>query len=191
MESRFAAPGDLAAPLPIAGGPTFSFRLRVRRAVWNLAWALFAAWTPPGWMPARRLLLRAFGARIHPTAMVRGGARIWWPGHLRMEARSSLGPDVICYNVAPITLGEGAIVSQRAHLCAAGHDVDDPDFPLVPKPVSIGPGAWIAAEAYVGPGVTIGAGAVLAARGVAVRALEPWAVHGGNPAKLIRKRRPG
>lgn len=189
MDSRFAQTNDIAAPLPIAGGPTFAFRHRVKRALWRLVWATLAAWTPPSWMPVRRLALTAFGARIHPAAMVRGGARIWWPGHLRMGAHASIGPDVICYNVAPITLGDRAIVSQRAHLCAAGHDVDDPDFPLRPKPIVIGEDAWIAAEAYVGPGVSVGAGAVLGARGVAVAALDPWTIYGGNPARAIRKRR--
>jgi putative colanic acid biosynthesis acetyltransferase WcaF len=59
---------------------------------------------------------------------------------------------------------------------------------LILKPIVIGANAWIAADAFVGPGVTIGDGAVLAARGVAVRDIEPWTVHGGNPAKLIRVR---
>lgn len=189
MDSRFAQPKNLAAPLPINGGPTFALRHRVKRAMWRLTWAALAAWTPPSWMPLRRLLLEAFGANIHQTAMVRAGARIWWPGHLCMGAHASIGPDVICYNVAPITMGDHAIISQRAHLCAAGHDVDDPDFQLQPKPITIGESAWIAAEAYVGPGVSVGAGAVLGARGVAVKDLDPWTIYGGNPAKAIRKRR--
>ncbi len=188
MDSRFAQAKDIEAPLPINGGPTFAFSHRLKRVIWRVTWAILAAWTPPPWMPFRRLVLTAFGARIHPTAMVRGGARIWWPGHLSMGAHASIGPDVICYNVAPVSLGDGAIVSQRAHLCAAGHDVDDPDFPLRPNPITIGEGAWIAAEAYVGPGVSVGAGAVLGARGVAVTKLDPWTIYGGNPAQAIRKR---
>lgn len=189
MQSRFARPGTLAAPLPIAGGPTFSRRDRARRMLWIAAWTLFAAWTPSPWMAWRRRVLGMFGARIHPTAMVRGRVRIWWPGHLQMDAGASLGPGVICYNVAPITVGEGAIVSQRAHLCAAGHDIDDPDFPLVPRPIVIGPRAWIAAEAFVGPGVRVGEGAVLGARAVATRPLEAWTVYVGNPCGAVRTRR--
>ena len=162
MESRFAKSGKIEAPLPIAGGPTFSRQDRARRVIWRISWALFAAWTPPAWMPVRRWLLRRFGGEIHHTAMVRGGARIWWPGHLRMEANASLGPETICYNVARITIREGAIVSQRAHLCSASHDIDDPDLPLVSRPITIGPLAWIAAEAFVGPGVTVGEGSVRA-----------------------------
>lgn len=189
MDSRFTQGDRTNAPLPIQGGPTFALRHRIKRAIWRLCWVLLAAWTPPSWMALRRLVLRVFGAQIHPLAMVRGSARIWWPEHLSMGAYASIGPEVICYNVAPITLGDRAIVSQRAHLCAAGHAVDHPDFPLRAKPITIGDGAWVAAEAYVGPGVDVGAGAVLGARGVAVKNLTPWTIYGGNPAQAIRPRR--
>jgi putative colanic acid biosynthesis acetyltransferase WcaF len=52
----------------------------------------------------------------------------------------------------------------------------------------IEPQAWVAAEAFVGPGVTVGEGAVLGARGVAFKALEPWTVYAGNPAQPLKKR---
>jgi putative colanic acid biosynthesis acetyltransferase WcaF len=48
----------------------------------------------------------------------------------------------------------------------------------------------VAAEAFVGPGVTLGDGAVLGARGVAFADLEPWTVYIGNPMREVRKRRP-
>lgn len=38
------------------------------------------------------------------------------------------------------------------------------------------------------PGVTIGDGAVIGARALVTRDVEPYAVVGGNPAKTIRKR---
>jgi putative colanic acid biosynthesis acetyltransferase WcaF len=163
---------------------------RLRRALWNTAWRLLASWTPVpchGW---RRLLLRAFGARMAGRTKVYPSARIWDPRHLVMEADACLGPDVDCYNLATVTVGVGATVSQRSTLCAGTHDIDDPTFPLVTGPISVGANAWIAAEAFVGPGVTIGEGAVLGARGVATKALEPWTVYAGNPVRPLRKRRP-
>lgn len=47
---------------------------------------------------------------------------------------------------------------------------------------------WIGAEALIMPGVKIGNGAVIAARTVVTKSVEPYAIVGGNPAKLIRKR---
>ena len=48
--------------------------------------------------------------------------------------------------------------------------------------------AWVAAEAFVGPGVTIGEGAVVGARAAVFKNVTPWTVVGGNPAKYIKDR---
>ena len=105
-----------------------------------------------------------------------------------MEAFACLGPGVTCYCMAPISLGAYVVVSQGAHLCAGTHAIDDPNFQLVVRPIEVGARAWIAAEAFVGPGVRIGEGAVLGARAVAMKDLEPWAVYSGNPAARVRTR---
>ena len=101
-----------------------------------------------------------------------------------------LGRGVNCYNQGSIAIGAGTVVSWNATLCSSTHDFAKPHFPLVVRPIRIGSEAWIAAEAFVGPGVTVGDGAVLGARGVATRDLEPWSVNSGNPACKIRERAP-
>jgi len=52
----------------------------------------------------------------------------------------------------------------------------------------LGTRSWVAADAFVGPGVTLGEGAVLGARAVAFGDLEPWSVYIGNPMREVRKR---
>ncbi|MDR6433012.1 putative colanic acid biosynthesis acetyltransferase [Brucella pseudogrignonensis] len=188
-DPRIAISGRKESSRPMEGGATFTLSHRIQRLCWQMTWLLLAAWTPSFLWRWRGTVLRAFGASIHKTAIVRASARIWWPANLVMDAHSSLGPGALCYNVAPVTLAPYAIVSQRAHLCTAGHNIDHHDFPLIAAPILIGPHAWIAAEAFVGPGVTIGEGAVLGARGVSFRDMEPWMVYAGNPAKQIRARR--
>jgi putative colanic acid biosynthesis acetyltransferase WcaF len=174
---------------PSEGGPSFTFRNRVTRALWNAVWFLFASWTPPQMARWRRFLLNLFGARISPTANIYSSACIWLPSNLEMSDFACLGPRVNCYTMDLITLGPYATVSQGAHLCAGTHDIDDPLFQLKTGPISIGAGAWIAAEAFVGPGVSIGQRAVLGARAVTFRDLEPNTVYVGNPARSIRKRK--
>jgi putative colanic acid biosynthesis acetyltransferase WcaF len=172
----------------VRSGRSFSFRYRVRRALWNTVWLLLAAWTPPmahGW---RRLLLRLFGAQLSNNCVVYGSARVWDPDNLIMGEFSCLGPRVICYSMARITLRDYAIVSQGAHLCAGTHDIDDPNFQLKAEPIIIGKKAWVAADAFVGPGVVIGEGAVLGARAVAFEDLDPWGVYTGNRAVKVRVR---
>ncbi len=171
------------------GGSSFSRRNRLVRLAWILCWAALASWTPRqlhGW---RRFLLRTFGATMGPGSDVRGSARVWLPSNLVMGARAVVGPDVNCYTQAQIRIGDDALVSQGAHLCAGTHDVDDPAFQLVARPILIGAGAWIAAEAFVGPGAVIGDGAVLGARGVAFGRLNANMIYRGNPATPVRARR--
>jgi putative colanic acid biosynthesis acetyltransferase WcaF len=173
---------------PLEGGPSFSLKHRIFRAIWAVAWKLLAAWTPPPLHKWRIFLLKLFGADVHPTARVYGQTRIWYPPNLVMRAHAVLGPGVNCYCQARITIGEKAIVSQGAHLCSGTHDIADRNFQLVTRPIVIGDGAWVAAEAFVGPGVTIHEGAVIGARAVLFKDAQPLGVYTGNPAVLIKTR---
>ena len=168
--------------------PTFGLGNRVYRLGWAICWLLLARWTPPIAHRWRINLANAFGAKVHATASLYSSVSIWYPRNLHMAEKSTLGPGVTCYCVAEVHLAPYAIVSQGAHLCTATHDLTNPAFQLIAKPIRIGAHAWVAAEAFVGPGVSVGEGAVLGARGVAFSDLEPWSVHAGNPARLIRPR---
>lgn len=170
------------------GGASYSLADRLRRVIWKLVWTLFARWTPPPLHPWRCFLLRLFGARIGRNVRVYGSAVIWYPSNLTMEDHSWLGPNVNCYNQGDIFVGKRAVVSQGAHICASSHDIRDWYNQLILRPVRIEAMAWLAADAFVGPGVTVGEGAVLGARGVAVRDLEAWTVYGGNPAVAFATR---
>lgn len=162
---------------------------RIKRMLWAVCWAVLARPFPRStMMPWKRLLLRLFGARVASTANVYATAKVFMPWHLTMCEGSCLGPGVRCYNAAPIALGAGATVSQRAFLCTASHNISSPAHEQTERPISIGAGAWVAAEAFVGPGVTVGEGAVVAARAVVTKSVEPWTVVAGNPARFIKKR---
>lgn len=182
-------PLDYAVSNATSGGPSFSLANRARRVLWNLSWILLASWTPAPLHRWRVLLLNIAGARVHRTAHVYGSARVWYPPYLRLDAHSCLGPQVKCYNMAPIELGVRAVVSQGAYLCAGTHDIDDPTHQLIAKEISIGEGAWVAAEAFIGPGVRIDSGAVIGARAVLFKDAVSLGVYAGNPAQLVRRRR--
>ena len=146
-------------------------------------------WTPSWLFSWRRLVLQLFGAQLEHGARVYPSARIWAPWNLRMAAGSCLGPEVYCYCVAPVTIGQDVTVSFRTFLCAASHDIDSADRRLVSGPVVIERGAYVFADAFIGMNVTIGEGAVVGARAVVVHDVRPYMVVAGNPAREIRERR--
>jgi putative colanic acid biosynthesis acetyltransferase WcaF len=95
----------------------------------------------------------------------------------------------ILYSQGKITLGRRAVVSQGAHLCAGTHDYEQEGFPLFTKPITVGDHVWIAAEAFVHPGIDIGEGAVIGARSVIVKNLPAWMVCAGHPCVVLRERK--
>lgn len=170
------------------GGASFSIGNRIERVIWQTAWLLLARWTPPPLHAWRGFLLRLFGARIGKGARVHASVSVWLPRNLALGERALIGRRVNCYNQGHVAIGADAVVSQGAHVCASTHDVADPNFQLLLRPITIGKDAWIAADAFVGPGVTVGEGAVLGARGVAIRDLDAWTIYRGNPAEPVRRR---
>ena len=164
---------------------------KVVRVLWSIAYAFLFRLTPARIYPFqlwRNMLLRMFGAKTWYQAQFFPTARIWAPWNIRTGRSVAIDDHVDLYNVAPITMGHMVSVSRRAFLCTASHDISDVARPLKTAPIKIGNGVWIGAEAYVGPGVTIGDGSVIAARAVVVKDVPAWTVVGGNPAKAIKER---
>ena len=173
---------------PLEGGASFTLGNRLFRLVWMAVWLVFARFTPPplhGW---RRLVLRLFGARIGHGGRVHASVSIWHPGNLELGDHVLIGPGVRLYNQGRITVGPHTVISQRAHICASTHDVGDPHFQLQLRPIVIGAQCWVAAEAFVGPGVTMHDRAVLAARGALFGDAEADGIYAGNPAAFLKKR---
>lgn len=170
-------------------GPSFGLGNRVGRVMWIAVWLCFCRWTPPPLHHWRALVLRVFGARVGAGVHVYPSARIWAPWNLEIGDASAIGRAATIYSQGQITLGHRVVISQGAHLCAGTHDFDTPGFPLLTKPIIVRDDAWIAAEAFVHPGVTVGEGCVVGARSVVVGDLPDWTVCSGFPAKALRTRR--
>lgn len=186
--SSLHEPLDAGKTRPLEGGPSFSLANRLARVAWGIGWLILARWTPPplhGW---RRLVLRAFGAHVGDGARVHASAIIWLPANLELGRHVLIGPGVRLYNQGRIVIGDHTVVSQRAHICASTHEVDDPLFQLVLRPVTLGERCWVAAEAFVGPGVTMADRSVLGARGALFRDTEADGIYQGNPAVKVKQR---
>ncbi len=160
------------------------------RLVWQFVQATFFRLSPRPFHVWRAYLLRLFGADIPRASavVVFPTARITFPWKLRLEPHAMIGPRVVLYNLAPITLQYGANLSQGCHLCAGTHDFLRWDMPLVALPIVIGPNVWLGADVFVGPGVTIGELAVVGARAVVVSDLPARKICVGQPCRAIKDR---
>jgi putative colanic acid biosynthesis acetyltransferase WcaF len=137
----------------------------------------------------RRMLLKLFGARIGRGVVIKSGTLVKFPWRLMIGDHSWIGEGVWIDNLAEVTIGADCCLSQGAYICTGSHDWSRPSFDLMAKPVKICDGAWIAAQAVVGPGVTVGEGAVLGLGSTATKDLQAWCVYLGVPAGLVSERR--
>src|SRR5688572_5753862 len=138
----------------------YSHREMALRILWGIGMCLFRC-SPRGCFGWRRFVLRCFGARVGAHVNIYPSARIYFPWNLTVGDWSAIGEQAFIYNLGPVTLGQKVTVSHRAHLCAGTHDYTRPDLPLLKPPITIGNEAWICADAFIGPGVRVGEGAVV------------------------------
>lgn len=159
----------------------------IGRLLWRAASVLFALSPRPFWS-FRRGLLRLFGAQIGREVHIYPSVLISIPWNLRIEDQAAVGAHAILYALGPIEIGKSAVISQYAYLCAGSHDYRRADMPLLKPPIVIGDGVWVCTDAFIGPGVSVGARAIVAARAVVVADVPPDMIVGGNPARTIKPR---
>jgi len=169
---------------------SFSPANRLARLLWQLVYLLLYRLSPRPFHAWRSMLLRLFGAKLGPGCHFYPGGNIWAPWNLICEDCCALADGAEIYNPSPIYLESHCIISQQAFICGATHDYNDPDFPMISYEMRLGAYSWICARASVAPGVHVGSGAVLGLGSVATQDLEPWSVYSGNPAVLVKARRP-
>jgi putative colanic acid biosynthesis acetyltransferase WcaF len=157
-----------------------------KEALWLLVkWAFFQTVLP--WPSAwRAFLLRLFGATVGRGVVIRGNVNITFPWRVTLGDQVWLGEEVLILSLAPVVIEDSVCVSQRAFLCTGSHDYTKVAFDLIVKPITLRRGAWVAAQAFVAPGVEIGAGSVLSAGSVAVENVPPGVIVRGNPAVVAK-----
>lgn len=166
----------------------YSTREKLARVVWMFVGAPLFRCTFHNWYRVRASLLRLFGAQVGPDVRIRASVRIEQPWNLSIGGNSSVGDRAILYCLGKVTIGSNVSISQGAHVCAGTHDYRLASMPLVRATVTLEDDAWIAADAFVGPWVVVGRGAILGARGVAMKDLEAGWVYAGNPAVKVKPR---
>lgn len=136
----------------------------------------------------RRSLLRLFGARIGKGVIIRPSARFYYPWKVEIGDYSWIGSGVELYSLDTIYIGNHCVVSQNTYLCTGSHDSSDPAFGLQIAPITLENGVWVAANCFLGPGITIGANTVVGASSSVFRDLPAQYICWGNPCKPHKTR---
>ena len=168
---------------------SFSLRNRLARGLWGIVWLLLFRPSPRPLHKWRAFLLKAFGATIGTNCHVYPAAKIWAPWNIRLGDHVGIADGVVLYSMARIEIGDYAVISQGAHLCAGSHDFNSPNFQLIAAPIAVGARVWLCTECFIGPGVSIAQGSVVGARGVVTKSIaSEWCVWAGVPVKKIGER---
>lgn len=160
----------------------------LKEGLWLLVSLVVFRFCPLSLSALKCTFLRLFGARIGKGVVIKPDVKITFPWRLSVGDYAWIGEGAYLLNLADVEIGNHACISQRAFVSTGSHDYKSRTFDLVTRPVVIGEGAWVAANAWVGPGVRVGNYAVLTAQSVASSDLEAFGIYRGNPAILVRKR---
>lgn len=140
-----------------------------------------------------RLLLRSVLARRKSAntgyLVVLGKSRIQGNrANSTIDAETFLGRCEIALH-DKVNIGHRVVINDGAPLLTASHSLRDPASGHKRAPITIGDYAWIASNAIVLPGVTIGRGAVAGAGAVVRGDVPDYGVVIGNSARLVSNQR--
>ena len=159
---------------------------RLKEAAWVFIKCLFFQNPWPWPSELRIFFLRLFGAKVGHGVVIRGSVNITFPWRLSIEDHVWIGEEVTILSLAQVTIQKNTCISQRAYLCTGSHDFRSPAFDLQTKPITIRPGCWIAAQAFVAMGVEIGEGSVVSAGSVVIENVPAHSFMRGNPAAVVK-----
>jgi len=131
--------------------------------------------------------LRSEGARIAPSVIL-SNTRVEGSGrNLSIGNFSGIGRAVLqCHD--SLSIGAYVVINDGVRIITGSHDINSPRYDHMFKPITIEDYVWVASDAIVLQGVTLGRGCVVAAGSVVTKSVEPLAVVAGNPAVVKSKR---
>lgn len=107
---------------------------------------------------------------------------------LTVGERSFIGSNVNLALHEQIVIGNRVVINNNVQLLTGSHDTQDSAWQMIAMPIVIKDYAWVAYNAIILPGVTIGKGAVVGAGAVVSRDVPDYAVVVGSPAKIMGQR---
>ena len=150
------------------------------------------------WMQRRRwnFLKKRFKFWHENRVNVSHNVKILNPEYISMDSRAFVGHHCLlaASKGGNITIGKDVQIAFHTFLLTSNHRFDQLDVPIWDQPGTYAPitvedDVWIGCRCMILPGVTVGEHAVVAAHTVLAKDVPPWAIVGGNPARIIKYRK--
>jgi maltose O-acetyltransferase len=128
-----------------------------------------------------------------PGVRFKQDVNISHPQNISLGKKVYIGPNVTLDGRGGITIGDNTTLGSNVVILSANHDYQSDALPYahnvyIHKPVTIGQNVWIAANVLIVPGISIGDGAIIAAGTVVSANVEPLAIVGNQPIRVIKYR---
>lgn len=135
--------------------------------------------------------LQSVGDNVH----IQKGFNIDSPNNVKIGSNVYVGPNNTWYGFGGITVGDGTIFAHNVEIMTRNHNYNSDDLESIPydktyvnKPVILKENVWVGSNVLIVPGITIGEGVVIGMGAVVTKDVPPYAVVGGNPARIIKYR---
>src|SRR2546426_172477 len=123
----------------------------------------------------RIYLYRRIGMKVGKNCVIRRGVYLASPNELEVGDGTFIGRANL-YCTGGVRIGRNVNISDGAVVITAKHDINSRDFEALYAPIVIEDYAWLATNAIVLAGVTVGEGAVVAAGSVVTKDVPPYSV---------------
>lgn len=136
----------------------------------------------------RLFFYRLAGVRIRQRSTIHIGARFYNPSKVKIGEGSIIGDHAFLDGRDRLEIGNHVALASGVMIYNSQHDIDDPEFRAISKPVVIKDYVFVGPRAIILPGVVIEKGAVVAAGAVVTKNVREGAIVAGVPAHVVRDR---
>lgn len=136
----------------------------------------------------KTLILKLYGAKIGDMSVVNCKLSYTTLSRFKVGSQTFIARDVQIAMHDFVTIGSCVVINSGVRIYSGTHDINNPMWPVIRKPVFVGDYSWIASDAIILPGVKIGNGAVIGAGTVVAKDVGEYEVVVGNPARHLRYR---
>ena len=141
----------------------------------------------------RYAVLKIFCKKIQ-SLWIRCGTCFYFPENISIGKRVAINDNVFLNAYGGIEIGDNSGIAYGTALISEDHEIGDPSIPIreqgkVGGKITLENNVWIASNCVILRGITIGEGSVVAAGSVVTRSIPPYSIVGGNPARVLRRRK--